>query len=45
MKTPPLSIEALMVLDAIEYRGSYAAAAEVLGSEKVNRLWRGRWSD
>lgn len=30
MKTPPLSIEALMVLDAIEYRGSYAAAAEQL---------------
>lgn len=30
MKTPPLSIEALLVLDAIEYRGSYAAAAEQL---------------
>tara|TARA_R110000744_G_scaffold241391_3_gene358719 strand:+ start:904 stop:1818 length:915 start_codon:yes stop_codon:yes gene_type:complete len=30
MNTPPISIEALMVLDAIEYRGSYAAAAEQL---------------
>ena len=30
MKTPPISIEALLVLDAIEYRGSYAAAAEQL---------------
>ncbi|GIU19990.1 LysR substrate-binding domain-containing protein [Shewanella sp. MBTL60-007] len=30
MNTPPLSIEALMVLDAIEHRGSYAAAAEQL---------------
>lgn len=30
MNTPPLSVEALMVLDAIEYRGSYAAAAEQL---------------
>ncbi len=30
MKTPPLSIEALLVLDAIEHRGSYAAAAEQL---------------
>jgi DNA-binding transcriptional LysR family regulator len=30
MNTPPLSIEALLVLDAIEYRGSYAAAAEQL---------------
>ena len=30
MNTPPLSIEALMVLDAIEHRGSYAAAAEHL---------------
>jgi len=30
MKTPPLSIEALLVLDAIDYRGSYAAAAEQL---------------
>lgn len=30
MNTPPLSIEALIVLDAIEYRGSYAAAAEQL---------------
>jgi DNA-binding transcriptional LysR family regulator len=30
MNTPPISIEALIVLDAIEYRGSYAAAAEQL---------------
>ena len=30
MYTPPISIEALLVLDAIEYRGSYAAAAEQL---------------
>ncbi len=30
MKTSPLSIEALLVLDAIEHRGSYAAAAEQL---------------
>ncbi|GAA5135184.1 LysR substrate-binding domain-containing protein [Thalassotalea piscium] len=30
MKTPPISVEALLVLDAIEYRGSYAAAAEQL---------------
>jgi len=30
MKTPPISIEALMVIDAIAYRGSYAAAAEQL---------------
>jgi DNA-binding transcriptional LysR family regulator len=30
MNTPPLSVEALLVLDAIEYRGSYAAAAEQL---------------
>jgi len=30
MKTPPLSIEALLVLDAIDHRGSYAAAAEQL---------------
>lgn len=30
MNTPPISLEALMVLDAIEYRGSYAAAAEQL---------------
>lgn len=30
MNTPPISIEALLVLDAIEYRGSYAAAAEQL---------------
>ncbi|ABV86502.1 LysR substrate-binding domain-containing protein [Shewanella pealeana] len=30
MNTPPLSIEALLVLDAIEHRGSYAAAAEQL---------------
>ncbi|KGJ91568.1 LysR substrate-binding domain-containing protein [Colwellia psychrerythraea] len=30
MNTPPISIEALVVLDAIEYRGSYAAAAEQL---------------
>jgi DNA-binding transcriptional LysR family regulator len=30
MNPPPISIEALMVLDAIEYRGSYAAAAEQL---------------
>jgi len=28
MNSPPISIEALLVLDAIEYRGSYAAAAE-----------------
>lgn len=27
---PPITIEALIVLDAIEYRGSYAAAAEQL---------------
>ncbi len=30
MKTPPLSKEALLELDAIEHRGSYAAAAEQL---------------
>ena len=30
MKTSPISIEALLVLDAIDYRGSYAAAAEQL---------------
>ena len=30
MNSPPISIEALLVLDAIEYRGSYAAAAEQL---------------
>ncbi|WP_198673770.1 LysR substrate-binding domain-containing protein [Algibacillus agarilyticus] len=30
MKTPAISIEALMVLDAIQQRGSYAAAAEQL---------------
>lgn len=30
MKTPPISIEALVVLDAIAERGSYAAAAEAL---------------
>jgi DNA-binding transcriptional LysR family regulator len=30
MNTSPISIEALLVLDAIEYRGSYAAAAEQL---------------
>jgi len=30
MKAPPISVEALLVLDAIEYRGSYAAAAEQL---------------
>jgi len=30
MSTPPITIEALLVLDAIEYRGSYAAAAEQL---------------
>ncbi|TYK65232.1 LysR substrate-binding domain-containing protein [Colwellia echini] len=30
MNTPPLSIEALLVLDAIEHRGSFAAAAEQL---------------
>ncbi|MBA6348972.1 LysR substrate-binding domain-containing protein [Colwellia sp. BRX8-9] len=30
MKTPPISIEALLVLDAIETRGTYAAAAEQL---------------
>lgn len=30
---------------AVRLAPSYAAAAEVLGSEKVNRLWRGRWSD
>lgn len=30
MKTSPLSIEALLVLDAIDERGSYAAAAEQL---------------
>ena len=30
MNTPPVSLEALLVLDAIEYRGSYAAAAEHL---------------
>ena len=30
MNTPPISIEALLVLDAIDYRGSYAAAAEQL---------------
>jgi DNA-binding transcriptional LysR family regulator len=30
MKAPPLSIEALLVLDAIDHRGSYAAAAAQL---------------
>lgn len=30
MKTPPISVEALLVLDAIDYRGSYAAAADQL---------------
>jgi len=30
MNSPPISIEALLVLDAIEHRGSYAAAAEQL---------------
>jgi len=30
MNTPVISMEALLVLDAIEYRGSYAAAAEQL---------------
>ena len=30
MKKSPISIEALLVLDAIDYRGSYAAAAEQL---------------
>lgn len=30
MKTPAISLEALLVLDAIETRGSYAAAAEQL---------------
>ena len=30
MNTPPISIEALLVLAAIEHRGSYAAAAEQL---------------
>jgi len=30
MNTPPISIEALLVLDAIESRGSYASAAEQL---------------
>jgi DNA-binding transcriptional LysR family regulator len=30
MKAPPITVEALIVLDAIEYRGSYAAAAEQL---------------
>lgn len=30
MNTPPISVEALLVLDAIDYRGSYAAAAEQL---------------
>ncbi len=30
MNTPPISIEALLVLDAIEHRGSYAAAADQL---------------
>jgi len=30
MISPPITIEALLVLDAIEYRGSYAAAAEQL---------------
>lgn len=30
MISPPITIEALVVLDAIEYRGSYAAAAEQL---------------
>lgn len=30
MNTPAISIEALIVLDAIEHRGSYAAAAEQL---------------
>ncbi|MCJ8320474.1 MAG: LysR substrate-binding domain-containing protein [Colwellia sp.] len=30
MNTPLINIEALLVLDAIEYRGSYAAAAEQL---------------
>jgi DNA-binding transcriptional LysR family regulator len=30
MKTPAINIEVLIVLDAIDYRGSYAAAAEQL---------------
>ena len=30
MNSPPITIEALLVLDAIEHRGSYAAAAEQL---------------
>lgn len=30
MNTPPISIEALLVLDAIDHRGSYASAAEQL---------------
>lgn len=30
MISPPITVEALLVLDAIEYRGSYAAAAEQL---------------
>ena len=30
MKSPSITIEALVVLDAIDYRGSYAAAAEQL---------------
>lgn len=30
MITPPITLEALLVLDAIEHRGSYAAAAEQL---------------
>jgi DNA-binding transcriptional LysR family regulator len=30
MHSPPITVEALLVLDAIEYRGSYAAAAEQL---------------
>jgi DNA-binding transcriptional LysR family regulator len=31
MNSPAITIEALLVLDAIEHRGSYAAAAEQLG--------------
>jgi DNA-binding transcriptional LysR family regulator len=30
MLSSPITVEALLVLDAIEYRGSYAAAAEQL---------------
>ncbi len=30
MLVPPITVEALLVLDAIESRGSYAAAAEQL---------------